>query len=526
MKSLLPVIACIGIILFASCAKEPEEGTVNKVIETYSVTLIQPDGGGNASMAPVKDKYQKGEVVTLTAVPSEGYLFSGWSGIEGATDNPLTVSVSSNLTLTPVFTEIVPERQWTFVVYMSADNDLEESAISDINELESVDWSSGTVTVLALIDRMSGYDSTNGDWTDTRLYKITSDPAGDNQTIVSERLGCDSLGISVSGITELNMANPLVLSRVIDFAKKNYPAEKYGCIVWGHGTGWRSTTGLAASEDTVATKAVAWDETSSAYMPVCGLHTALDGKGLECIAFDTCFAGTLEVLYELRSDAKTFLGSPGLVPSNGWAYGSVFSDFLATAGDTAGFCASVLESYAAQYNGVDGASFISVDLASMTDVFSAFESFSGILAQNITSQSLRNIVLDEIIDNIALYHASSYPSDCYIDVNDFTKKMTVISSGWTEASEISSSASELLNALSGAVKKGWVSGSIDSIPTIAVNFIPFIASNTPSSTHDIAYIRGSGASNQSTFVKNSGNWVPQLVPSATSMLDKLFYWSY
>ena len=88
---------------------------------------------------------------------------------------------------------------WVVVLYMSADNDLEAQAIDDLNELEGADLSGSDITVLALVDRIAGYDASNGDWTTTRLYEIIHDPDGVDGEINSLPIAVPGLGIDPSG---------------------------------------------------------------------------------------------------------------------------------------------------------------------------------------------------------------------------------------------------------------------------------------------------------------------------------------
>jgi uncharacterized repeat protein (TIGR02543 family) len=61
------------------------------------------NGNGTVTVSPNKPTYGYGEQVTLTANPSSGWSFSGWSG--GLTDNPLTVTVNGNLSLDANFAQ-------------------------------------------------------------------------------------------------------------------------------------------------------------------------------------------------------------------------------------------------------------------------------------------------------------------------------------------------------------------------------------------------------------------------------------
>jgi uncharacterized repeat protein (TIGR02543 family) len=61
------------------------------------------NGNGTVTVSPNKPSYGYGEQVTLTANPSSGWSFTGWSG--GLTDNPLTITVNGNLSLHANFSQ-------------------------------------------------------------------------------------------------------------------------------------------------------------------------------------------------------------------------------------------------------------------------------------------------------------------------------------------------------------------------------------------------------------------------------------
>ena len=128
-------------------------------------------------------------------------------------------------------------KKLTLLVYMAADNDLERHTIKNLKALEQADFDG--INILVLLDRSEGYDETNDNWTDTRLFEVSHDSTN-GASIVSKRIDCPPLGISKTTNVELDMGNYNVLRSFIDFAKANYSAEKYALIIWGHGTGWRS----------------------------------------------------------------------------------------------------------------------------------------------------------------------------------------------------------------------------------------------------------------------------------------------
>ncbi|MEI7941058.1 MAG: hypothetical protein WCK27_30660 [Verrucomicrobiota bacterium] len=69
----------------------------------FALTVIE-DGAGTALVAPRANSYSSGQTVTLTAAPDSGQDFLGWSGAVTAAQNPLIVTMTSNLIITANFT--------------------------------------------------------------------------------------------------------------------------------------------------------------------------------------------------------------------------------------------------------------------------------------------------------------------------------------------------------------------------------------------------------------------------------------
>jgi glucuronoarabinoxylan endo-1,4-beta-xylanase len=76
-------------------------------VPEYTITTSVSEGG-SIVLNPSEDTYPEGTEVTITAVPDENCTFSGWSGSISGTDNPVTVTVSSDLTLIAEFICDIP----------------------------------------------------------------------------------------------------------------------------------------------------------------------------------------------------------------------------------------------------------------------------------------------------------------------------------------------------------------------------------------------------------------------------------
>jgi len=54
---------------------------------------------------PIQTTYHYGDLVTLTATADPGWTFSGWSGDALSSDNPMTITITSNTSITATFTQ-------------------------------------------------------------------------------------------------------------------------------------------------------------------------------------------------------------------------------------------------------------------------------------------------------------------------------------------------------------------------------------------------------------------------------------
>jgi hypothetical protein len=117
-------------------------------------------------------------------------------------------------------------RKWTLMVFLAADNDLERFAYKDIHEMERI-GSNDDVTVVVQIDRSGGGPS------QTALRGVVErDPQW-------TRLPSDVFKSRLADIGESNTGDPKVLEDFIVDSVTKYPAERYGLVIWNHGSGWK-----------------------------------------------------------------------------------------------------------------------------------------------------------------------------------------------------------------------------------------------------------------------------------------------
>jgi len=80
------------------------------------IVTVNVIGGGVVTRAPDQPSYAYGDTVVVTAIPDTAWVFAGWSGGLTGTENPDTVVVLSDTTITATFEEIVPGDPWVLTV--------------------------------------------------------------------------------------------------------------------------------------------------------------------------------------------------------------------------------------------------------------------------------------------------------------------------------------------------------------------------------------------------------------------------
>ncbi len=314
---------------------------------------------------------------------------------------------------------------WTFMVYLDADNDLENEGIKDFLEMALV-GSTSEINILLEFDRIPGYDSSFGNWNSTKRFRVTKGMTPTD-------------GNALSDLGEINMGNPSNLVDFLEWGIANYPAEKYALILWNHGNGWyRSSSSspsslgvsgltsenLLAAEnhehylpwvdqpsqeklskpliltDTSAnypvnssakfsTKGIVYDDTDNDHFTIQEIDSALDNVtknknlSLDLLGFDACLMQMIEVAYEVKDDFKVMSGSEELEPGDGWPYHTILGDLSTNPHWNAWeFGDSIVANYGKHYT-TGWITQSVLDNRQFGRVFNAFEDFASELRESL-----------------------------------------------------------------------------------------------------------------------------------------------
>lgn len=188
---------------------------------------------------------------------------------------------------------------WTVLVYIMGDNDLEPFAVDDLLEMNEI-TPSDRVNVIALADRHPEYtldDDPLGDFATTRLFRVSSD--GGLEAAPDE--------------DEVNVGDPDVLAEFIAQGITTAPAERYAVVLWNHGAGW---PGMGPDE-TDGNDILDLADIDQAFEQ--GLAAAGVDQ-VDLVGFDACLMASYEVASVMDDHARYMLASAELEPGHGWNY--------------------------------------------------------------------------------------------------------------------------------------------------------------------------------------------------------------
>ena len=133
MKKLLWLLPLIGafIILTQSCSTESTP--------VYQLTTsAEPAEAGSVSQSA--REANEGESITITAVPNEHWVFNGWGGDHTGSDNPATVLMDSDKSITALY----KKREYPLAITIEGKGTVKEEVIQS----KSIDYPHGTIVEL------------------------------------------------------------------------------------------------------------------------------------------------------------------------------------------------------------------------------------------------------------------------------------------------------------------------------------------------------------------------------------------
>jgi len=215
-------------------------------------------------------------------------------------------------------------KEWTFAVFLNADNNLDRFGVEDQEEMARV-GSNEYVNVISLIDRERG-------------------PAQINYIEKGNIKKIKDMG-------EMDMGDYKELVKFAKFIKENYPAKHYMIGIWNHGSGWK-----AKQDASNVVRGISYDDSSSNHITNDQLAIATKeiaqvlGQKIDVINMDACLMGMSEVAYAIKDSCNYFVGSEETEAGKGTPYDDVLKG-LKPGMSPRDFANHWVNAYAESYNG-------------------------------------------------------------------------------------------------------------------------------------------------------------------------------
>ena len=263
---------------------------------------------------------------------------------------------------------INPEKEYTFIIFMAADNDLHRFALKNIMQMEAV-GSNENINIIVQLN-------TPGYFNKTMRYVVHK----------GKRFLVQADGPAPT--QKLNSGSPQTLIDCAEWAMKYYPAKNLVINFWNHGSGcWdpgvskiintcdlfhvNSETKMLELDRDIEyidhieeqnksekqQRGICFDETYKSYMSNQDVkyalseihHRILGGKKIAAVWFDACLMSMVEIANLCKDHAEYLIASEDVEYASGSNYQLVFSPFINKVLSPKEFACHVVESFEKAY---------------------------------------------------------------------------------------------------------------------------------------------------------------------------------
>ncbi|HNV69461.1 MAG TPA: clostripain-related cysteine peptidase [Candidatus Ozemobacteraceae bacterium] len=243
------------------------------------------------------------------------------------------------------------EKEWTWLVFLNADNNLDEFGVTDQNEMAKI-GSNDYLNIVSLIDREKG---------PATLNYIEKDNI-----------------VPVADMGEVDMGDYKFLTQWVKDMTVKYPAKHYALIIWNHGSGWKNNQNQII-------KGISYDDSTGNHITTEQLGLAMAeikahlGRNLDILSNDACLMQMMEVAYAVKDSCDFFVASEETEPGDGYPYDGILAT-LKPGMTAAEFVKPWVAAYSASYNGGTQGNSAStqsaIDLSKLNEVKDAIDGFA------------------------------------------------------------------------------------------------------------------------------------------------------
>jgi hypothetical protein len=371
---------------------------------------------------------------------------------------------------------------------MNGANNLEEFGSLNLNQMEKV-GSTSDINIVVQFKRITGYDTSNGDWTDTRRYFVDRDTdfTNVNSTLLSER---DSL----------DAGDWRTVQDFVQWGIQTFPADHYALVMWNHGAGWRK---VEVSQKTV-TRGVSYDDTTGNHVDTIDIPKAIDmgnGQKWDILAWDSSLMQMMEVAYEVRNEATYIVGSEESPPGTGYPYDRFLANLASNPNESPLDFAKDIAQQTFDYYGTSSSTTQSVlDTSKVAAIVPTVD------ALGLALYNAKNHYGSQIVS--ARNNAENYAYPENRDLLDFVRYLTQPPSGTTTVPVPDPAVQAAANSVTQAVNAAVVKNVQASQHPFSNGLAIFLPSPSEYTNIDIEQANGFGQRySLLSFAKAAPNWV-------------------
>ena len=402
-----------------------DEAVYNIVPTTSTYTLSTGTSGtgtGTVQALPGTGVQTRGTHVLLSATPTGGSTFDGWTGDLSGTDNPALLILDGSKSVTAESSGSggpLSSKKWTILFYLADDNSLGGGASSDpdfidFDEIETALVTSGSALEVVVLWDQPGQN-------DSFIYWVQADAT-------EEQLASYTTNVNKwvpPWATEVNVGAQSSLTSFIDWVDARFDSDFYGLVLWNHGGGWqpKSLPSDAKADRALPTpdedlpRGICWDDTDSGdYLTTKEVANGISGStrsGFHNLGMDACVMQLLSVAYEVRDVALYLTASQANEWGYGWAYHQILSPI--TTSTTPSQLAQLWGSTRSKHfsGGLD-----TISSLNLSQVGSLASSLGSRLSALLSNEARYNEILDaRMIETLSV---SSYE---YVDLHDLCQAL-------------------------------------------------------------------------------------------------------
>lgn len=354
--------------------------------------------------------------------------------------------------------------EWTILIYMAGDNNLDSFGGKDLQEMKRV---GSTDKVRVVVQRDSAKEGAH-------RYHVQK-----GTTLKQDE---------IAALGEINTGDPRVLEDFLNWGLAKYPAKRTMAVLWNHGNGWDDTDIYAAAKarglkpmpaagdgarrgigglDTgfaVARavniprargsffvtafdmkkvnglrRAIAFDDKAQDFLDSVELKNVFSSvakkmkKKFDVIGMDACMMSMIENGLQVQGGGEVFCGSQEIEPGNGWPYDRILAALNATPVMPGQQLASlIVKEFVASYPKTEAVTQSAFDLAALTAVQKSADAFGDLLIKALANPD--DLAVEGAI-NRARKQSQKYEHPDYVDLWDFTAKLAALWPGCAPAAK-------------------------------------------------------------------------------------------